>query len=563
MKLNIVHGLIRRNRMKKKRLSGKIIGGFVLLSSLITAASCLIGYVRYTKTIEKMYNDKACNIANTVYEYLDGDLIGEYRESFRNVDGDERAKVAEKIMSEPEYQRMLAYIETFREKMDANYIYVADMTDNSGALTSDMTYLFDADNPKDDFDPYKVGDIVKDEWVFPDELKYMYEKGLPADNYYYSHSDFGYNTSGIVPIKNSKDKVVAVIAVELTMQSLIAARMRYITFVVLLSILITFLILLISAIYYKRSLIDPIETITDEVSRFVESETEVSEKLSEIKTGDEIETLSQSVLRMEISINEYIDNITRITAEKERIGAELNVATQIQANMLPRIFPPFPNRGEFDLYATMEPAKEVGGDFYDFFMIDNDHVALVIADVSGKGVPAALFMVIAKTLLKNQASVTSSPAEILAKVNMQLCENNDAQMFVTVWLVIYEISTGKVRAANAGHEYPALRRADGSFELLKDKHGFVLGGMEGLRFTEYEFEIEPGGSLFVYTDGVAEATDTANKLFGTDRMLDALNKEPDAAPKELISNVKNSIDGFIGEAPQFDDTTMLCIKRKL
>ena len=548
--------------MKKRRLSVKIIGGFVVLSLLITAVSCLIGYMRYTKTIEKMYNDKAYNIANTVYEYLDGDLIGGYRERLRNVDGDEREKVSDEITAEPEYQRMLSYINTFREKMGANYIYIADMTDKNSALTTDMTYLFDADNPNDDIDPYKVGDVVEDEWVFPDELAYMYEKGVPADNYYYSNSDFGYNTSGIVPIKNSKDKVVALLAVELTMQSMIAARIQYISFVVLLSILITAIIIIISAFYYKRSLIDPIETITDEVSRFVESETEVSQKLDTIKTGDEIETLSQSVLRMEISINEYIENITKITAEKERIGAELNVATQIQANMLPRIFPAFPNHTEFDLYATMEPAKEVGGDFYDFFMVDEDHVALVIADVSGKGVPAALFMVIAKTLLKNQASSTSSPAEILSKVNMQLCENNDAQMFVTTWLGIYEISTGKVRAANAGHEYPALRRADGSFELLKDKHGFVLGGMEGLKFKEYEFEIEPGGTLFVYTDGVAEATDTADQLFGTDRMLDALNIDPDAAPEKLISNVKEAIDVFVGEAPQFDDTTMLCFKRK-
>ena len=548
--------------MKKRRLSVKIIGGFVVLSLLITAVSCLIGYMRYTETIEKMYNDKAYNIANTVYEYLDGDLIGGYRERLRNVDGDEREKVSDEITAEPEYQRMLSYINTFREKMSANYIYVADMTDKNGALTSDMTYLFDADNPNDDFDPYKAGEVVKDEWVFPDELAFMYEKGEPADNYYYSNSDFGYNTSGIVPIKDSNGKVVALLAVELSMQSMIAARIQYISFVVLLSILITAIIIIISAFYYKRSLISPIETITDEVSRFVESETEVSQKLGTIKTGDEIETLSQSVLRMEISINEYIENITKITAEKERIGAELNVATQIQANMLPRIFPAFPNHTEFDLYATMEPAKEVGGDFYDFFMVDEDHVALVIADVSGKGVPAALFMVIAKTLLKNQASSTSSPAEILSKVNMQLCENNDAQMFVTTWLGIYEISTGKVRAANAGHEYPALRRADGSFELLKDKHGFVLGGMEGLKFKEYEFEIEPGGVLFVYTDGVAEATDTADQLFGTDRMLDALNIDPEAAPEKLISNVKEAIDVFVGEAPQFDDTTMLCFKRK-
>ena len=247
---------------------------------------------------------------------------------------------------------------------------------------------------------------------------------------------------------------------------------------------------------------------------------------------------------------------------RQRIETELNVATQIQADMLPCMFPAFPERTEFDVYAGMTPAKEVGGDFYDFFLVDQDHLALVIADVSGKGVPAALFMVIAKTLLKNAAQTGLSPREVLEKVNDQLCENNQTEMFVTVWLGIYEISTGRLIAANAGHEYPAIRRKGENFALLRDRHGFVLAGMEGSRYQEYELTLEPGDTLFVYTDGVAEATDRANVLYGTDRMLEALNSCPDGTPRELLQVVKESVDRFVGEMPQFDDITMLSLQRK-
>lgn len=250
------------------------------------------------------------------------------------------------------------------------------------------------------------------------------------------------------------------------------------------------------------------------------------------------------------------------SSARQRIETELNVATQIQADMLPRIFPAFPERPEFDVYAGMTPAKEVGGDFYDFFLVDEDHLALVIADVSGKGVPAALFMVIAKTLLKNAAQTGLSPKEALEKVNNQLCENNEAEMFVTVWLGIYEISTGKLTAANAGHEYPALRRKDGTFSLVHDRHGFVLAGMEGSRYREYELTLMPGDTIFLYTDGVAEATDEANALFGTDQMLEALNSRPDATPQELLEAVTAGINKFVGEVPQFDDITMLAFQRK-
>ncbi len=250
------------------------------------------------------------------------------------------------------------------------------------------------------------------------------------------------------------------------------------------------------------------------------------------------------------------------SAARQRIETELNVATQIQADMLPRIFHAFPERREFDIYASMTPAKEVGGDFYDFFLVDEDHLAMVIADVSGKGVPAALFMVIAKTLLKNAVQMGSSPRQALEKVNNQLCENNEAEMFVTVWLGVYEISTGHLTAANAGHEYPAIRRAGGRFELFKEPHGFVLAGMENARYREYELEIGVGDTLFLYTDGVTEATDGANALYGTDRMLAALNRNCQLDPERLLHEVKADLDGFVGAAPQFDDITMLSLQRK-
>ncbi len=264
--------------------------------------------------------------------------------------------------------------------------------------------------------------------------------------------------------------------------------------------------------------------------------------------------------QMETDMNEYIHNLTAITAEKERIGAELNVATQIQADMLPRIFPPFPDRKEFDIFASMSPAKEVGGDFYDFFLIDDDHLGLVMADVSGKGVPAALFMVITKTLIKNRAQMGGGPAEILRYVNEQLCEGNDAELFVTVWFAILEISTGKGKAANAGHEHPVLCRANGSYDLVKYTHSPAVAVMEGIPFKEHSFELHPGDTLFVYTDGVTEATNADNQLFGTDRMLEALNKEPDASPQRLLRNVRNGINRFVGSAPQFDDITMLALR---
>ena len=286
----------------------------------------------------------------------------------------------------------------------------------------------------------------------------------------------------------------------------------------------------------------------------------VTRELGNIRSNNEIGDLAKDVVDLSHKMDEYVEEIEEITAEKEKISTELTLANRIQVSTLPKEFPPFPDRHEFDIYASMDPAREVGGDFYDFMMIDDDHLCLIIADVSGKGIPGALFMMTSKTILDYLAMTENSVSAILESANAALCANNEAEMFVTVWIGILEISTGKMTAANAGHEYPAVKRPDGSYELLKDKHGFVLGGMEGLKFKEYEIEFEPGSCLFLYTDGVPEAADPDNELFGTDRMLEALNSEPDADPEKVLDNVREHVDGFVRDAEQFDDMTMLCFR---
>ena len=312
-------------------------------------------------------------------------------------------------------------------------------------------------------------------------------------------------------------------------------------------------------LFIFRKAVKPLVEVNDGVREYIESKDSDAavRRMSGIKARNEVGRLADSFSEMSTEIDRYTKEVRQLTGEKERAEAELNLAARIQSSMLPT---EFPVRPELTLFASMDPAKEVGGDFYDFFFIDEEHLGLVIADVSGKGVPAALFMMMSKILLKNHAMSGLSPAEVLNRTNLGICENNRNNMFVTVWFGVLDIATGHVTAANAGHEYPMIRKPDGGFEIMKDRHGFVLGALRRKRYTEYEFDIEPGGTLFVYTDGAAEATDRDNRLFGTERMLGALNLEPAASPEVLLGNMKSAIDGFVGEAPQFDDLTMLCIK---
>ena len=313
---------------------------------------------------------------------------------------------------------------------------------------------------------------------------------------------------------------------------------------------------LASAFSTATRITDPLNTITRRVASMgVRNQQFTMEDV--YRTGDEIEVLAESFAKQSARTALYIEQIQRVTAEKERIGAELDMASRIQGSQLPNLFPPFPDRKEFSLYASMDPAKEVGGDFYDFFMIDEDHMGFVIADVSGKGVPAALLMMVSRVLIKSGLQNGKSPAETLASVNNQLCESNDEEFFVTVWLAVLELSTGNGIAANAGHEHPVLRRAGGKYELQVYRHSLAVGVMKDVPFRQHGFHLNPGDSFFVYTDGVPEATDRKSELYGTGRMLEALNRDADAEPDQVLANLTADINRFVDGAEQFDDITML------
>ena len=329
---------------------------------------------------------------------------------------------------------------------------------------------------------------------------------------------------------------------------------------VIILLLILLALLCAGALVLGKRIVKPLNTITKRISELNEGNLEFKME-DAYRTGDEIEVLAESFASLSHKTVQYVDKVREVTAEKERISTELHMANQIQESMLPSIFPAFPDRPEFDIYASMEPAKYVGGDFYDFFLIDEDHLCMVIADVSGKGIPAALFMMISKIILQSCAMLGRSVEEILEKTNEALCSNNKMEMFVTVWLGILEISTGKVTAANAGHEYPVIKRKDGRFELLKDKHGFVIGGYDGMKYKKYDLLLEPGDKLFLYTDGLPEAENNDNDMFGTERMLQVLNEAPEAAaPQQVLAHVRSAVGQFVQDAEQFDDLTMLCVE---
>ncbi len=272
----------------------------------------------------------------------------------------------------------------------------------------------------------------------------------------------------------------------------------------------------------------------------------------------EIGDMARSQKIMASELEDYVNNLAKITAEKENNATQLKIATNIQLGALPK---PIEIKGA-DLYATMKPALEVGGDFYDFFMIDDNHLALVVADVSGKGVPAALFMMISKIILRKNLKNGMSPADAMTLTNQELCDNNPAEMFVTCLCGVLDLTTNVLIFANAGHEKPAIARKGEKFYLPNIKSGFVLGGMPGMKYKEFQVQLNPGDMLFTYTDGIPEAMSPSNEEFGNDRMLSVLNaaNEKEKPLSEICDDMKKAIFDFNDTAPQFDDITMLLIK---
>ncbi len=530
----------------RSNLAFNIISAVVFLLLLFSWIVSIIGYVSFTNAFEREYSDTTANMAYTAAALVNGDHIDDYL-----LDGGQSE----------EYRKTKDNLDTFCKRMQVSLVYVIKVdTTDYGRFTS-VFNLVGEDTP---YTPWEIGyqqDATNDTYI--NLYKEIYKGNTLYGTVFRTTNLKGAppHITTLIPIKNSGDEVVSLMCIQRPMSELKESRRPYLINIAISTIILSVLVSLSTAFYIRKKFVKPLKRVSDETARFAK-ENKKGEELGTVSSINEIAKLGHAIDEMESEMIGYIDNLTSVTAEKERIGAELDIAKTIQENSIPNIFPAFPERKDFDIFASMTPAKEVGGDFYNFFLIDEDHIAVVMADVSGKGIPAALFMMVTNILISDRTHMGGTPAEILTFVNDNICEHNQADMFVTVWLGILEISTGKLTAANAGHDDPAVYRKNGKFEIVKNKHGLVVGAMKGVKYKDFEIQLNKGDKLFLYTDGVPEATDKDNNMFTIERMLEALNKNKNGNPKGILNSINESVNAFVGDAPQFDDLTMMCLELK-
>lgn len=562
------------SKLEKKHYSieARVFHASFISSVVLGLLAFIIGLGLYSYALAGQYITESFQLSRNAAAALEkvadvAPMSERTMELYRSQNEKERAKTGTKdyrarfseISKLKEYKTALNVFNLFRKESDVYDLYLA-MYDSK---TSSIVYIADPDE-----DPEYV--CMPGDWesVEKSEVDHFLNWNGEGKLYNVGNTEkYGWICTAGVPVKNDKGEVVAFVLSDITLANIFNGMRNFAIQYFIAIFVATILMAYLFSRRMRKTLVRPINAIADAAESYVDDKR--SGKINSehfanlnIHTGDEVENLSLVMADMERELTEYVKNITKITAEKERVSTELDMATKIQESMLPNIYPAFPDRTEFDIFAQMDPAKEVGGDFFDYFLVDDDHLCLLVADVSGKGIPAALFMMASKIILQNNAMMGKNPARILTDANNLICSNNQLDMFVTVWLGILELSTGKLTAANAGHEYPALKTPDGEYELYKDKHGFVVGGMGGISYKEYELTLKPGSKLFLYTDGVPEATNANDELFSNERMIKALNSNPDADPKETLTNVRKAVDDFVQDAEQFDDLTMLCLGYK-
>lgn len=531
---------MKQKRPFTKSLIRPIFNAVIGLIMLLSAAIGTVGYFEFAGALKQQYMEIANGIAEYAALSMDPETLEQYLET----------KTADEA-----YNSTREQLQHTADAEDCSVIYVAKVHTD----TKEREYIYNVVSKASGFSPYEIGfrDTVNDEF-----LK-VYDSILKGEtqlhNFMYSRK--GYTTS-VYPVEDADSGVVAIVGVVKNMDLLTSAKNSYICQIILIEALIAILSGVVWVVYMRRRIVVPVQQLSEAALNMVEHLEDGNSPELVVKHDDELRELADSFATMYREVGAYIAKLETVTAEKERIGAELDVAAKIQSSMLPCIFPAFPDRNEFDIYATMDPAKEVGGDFYDFFMVDADHLAFVVADVSGKGVPAALFMVIGKTLIKDHTGLHDDLGEVFTEVNNILCASNSEEMFITAFEGVLNLKTGELRYVNAGHEIPFLCRKGGVFEPYKVRAGFVLAGMQGIRYRAGSIQLEPGDKVFQYSDGIPEAINSEKSPYGMKRLESVLAKNSEKAPSELLPLVKADVDAFVGDADQFDDITMLCIEFK-
>ncbi len=535
------------SRIKKLRsnMSINVTGAIVSLLLVFGIIVCLIGANSIVRAFKEEYSTVTYHMAESAAAFVNGDNIDEY------LAGEEL----------DEYEATKAALTSMCQNLKVSLIYVIQVDRND--YRKFKSVFNTVNNAVDDskYQEWHVGherDTTNDEYI--EKYTNIIENQSPYETVFRTHTDDGSNPhmTTIVPVRDSNGEVVAFLCVQRPIREFTYTVRPFILLILLGAFILVIISSALASVFLKRAVVKPVETVSREAKRFAKEHT-IKEPLGKIGRYDTIRDLAKSIDSMEADMVSYVENLTAATAEREKISAELNIAAAIQQDALPKVFPAFPDRKEFDIYASMDPAKQVGGDFYNYLLIDDDHLALIIADVSDKGIPAALFMESANTLICDRTMIGGSPADIISHVNDSICMRNAAGMFVTVWLGILEISTGKLVSVNAGHEDPVICRKGGDFELIKEEHGLLVGGFEGVKYKNNHHQLHDGDILFLYTDGLPEASNSKGKMLDFDRMLEALNQHKSESPQGIVDGVRHYVSKFVGKAPQFDDLTILCV----
>lgn len=522
--------------MRKKILTGGIF--FTLILAFILSYN---SYQRFTAIITQNHEEDALRTAQTALTFLNADNFSAYNQN---------TLAHEEIIQE--WQRIV-------DTQDATFIYVIVPYNDY----DNIRFGVNVKNTKSnlDYTVKPIGYVMK---TSSDEYKKAYRSLYEGKKEYaIVVRDNGISLTGdhltiIIPIKTSEGVIKGLLCIQWQLDDINAEKILFLKQTLATMMICLILMYLSGWQYLKFKLLNPLSELTQEVKEISAGNLE---KKLDIRTGDELQTLAEDFNVMTNELKRQMSNLTKVTAEKERIATELDVATRIQMSMLPKNFSV---DERVELFATMKAAKEVGGDLYDFYKLDDDNLFITIADVSGKGVPAALFMVAAITNLRNFTSSLKSPDDLkiaIENTNERLCTNNDGEFFVTAFSGVLDLTTGIFRYVNAGHNPPLIRRRGKNFEELPMELNFVLGGWEDWQYIQQEIQLEEGDTIFLYTDGVTEATDSAGKLYSLERLQKFLNERAkNSSAEEILSAVHESLQKFSGDAEQSDDITMLAVQ---